>query len=112
MPSTAVKNSPSVLQASPSFELTPLSGLIKQSYEDIEALKKVHAGAGRGRGRVRFDEEVASSGMNGGVGGGEMAGATTGKRIDFEKVEENLRRFEEVYNSVSFTFPLTPFLFS
>jgi DNA mismatch repair ATPase MutL len=55
------------------FELTPLSGLIAQSYSDIRILKSM---------------------MNGGVELDQQQ-QTREKKIDFEKMEQNLRSFEE-----------------
>jgi hypothetical protein len=70
-PSAIINSTP------PSFELTPLSGLIQQSFNDIDTLRAAH----KGRGVV---EE-----------------ANPGRMIDFDKVEANLRKFEEVYRAVS-----------
>jgi N-acetylmuramoyl-L-alanine amidase CwlA len=56
------------------FELTPLSGLIAQSYSDIRILKGM---------------------MNGGVELQQQQQQTREKKIDFEKMEQNLRSFEE-----------------
>jgi len=62
----------------PTFELTPLSTLIQQSWKDIEILRNLQGRGGRNR-----------------------------ITIDFNSIEANLRGFEEVYKAVSFSiFPL------
>jgi hypothetical protein len=75
--------------ANTSFELTPLSGLIKQSYKDIGTLRAIQAER----------EKLVEVGDAGGIGGG-------GEKVDFDGMEEHLRRFEEVYRQVFF--PLLP----
>lgn len=83
---TSVKSNTATVNGTstpPNFELTPLSGLIKQSYKDIETLKVAH------KARARVCEEA-----------GPSTTPELGVMIDFDKVEENLRRFEELYRSV------------
>jgi hypothetical protein len=81
--------------ANTSFELTPLSGLIKQSYKDIGTLRAIEAERARSGGVVVVEGE-----------GGES--------VDFDGMEEHLRRFEEVYRQVcvpSFLSPISHFPF-
>jgi hypothetical protein len=78
--------------ANTSFELTPLSGLIKQSYKDIGTLRAIQAER----------EKLVGVGDAGGIGGG-------GEKVDFDGMEEHLRRFEEVYRQVcAFFFSNSP----
>jgi hypothetical protein len=81
--------------ANTSFELTPLSGLIKQSYKDIGTLRAIQAE------RERVIRMGGGVGDAGGIGGG-------GEKVDFDGMEEHLRRFEEVYRQV-FSYSILPF---
>jgi len=78
--------------ANTSFELTPLSGLIKQSYKDIGTLRA-----------IRAEREKLVREGDGGEG-------WVGEKVDFDGMEEHLRRFEEVYRQVFFSpFPFAPY---
>jgi hypothetical protein len=81
--------------ANTSFELTPLSGLIKQSYKDIGTLRAIQTERER---VVRLGGGVGDAG---GIGG-------WGTNVNFDGMEEHLRRFEEVYRQV-FTYSIFPF---
>jgi hypothetical protein len=69
------------------FRLTPLSGLIKQSFRDIETLKNVHG------------QIVESTSANPSPNLNTDAGATQVQPINFTKIEANLQKFEVLYNS-------------
>ncbi len=59
------------------FELTPLSSLISQSYSDLRTLKRIHTRKVRSNAFGKEDLQ---------------------KQIDFEKIEQTLKGFEELYN--------------
>ncbi|KAK6580007.1 hypothetical protein PZA11_007715 [Diplocarpon coronariae] len=75
-----------------SFELTPLSGLIKQSFTDLEVLKRVHAET------IQTGGGGTGAGVEG-KGKGKATEEEVGMVVDFERVERNLKKFEEVYRS-------------
>lgn len=78
----------STLPPNQEFRLTPLSGLIKQSFRDIETLKNVHG------------QIVESTSVNPSPNLVDpAAGATQVQPIDFTKIEANLQKFEVLYNS-------------
>jgi hypothetical protein len=85
--------------ANTSFELTPLSGLIKQSYKDIGTLRVIQAE----REKLVREGRGVGVGDAGGIGGREEI-------VDFDEMEEHLRRFEEVYRQV-FTYSISHPLF-
>ncbi|KAH7383075.1 hypothetical protein BKA64DRAFT_749156 [Cadophora sp. MPI-SDFR-AT-0126] len=88
----------------PTFELTPLSTLIAQSLKDMEMMKRVH---GRSAGLLTLSihngEEKKKGKGKKNKKGKEREGEVTARArvniIDFEKVEENLRGFEEFYRA-------------
>jgi hypothetical protein len=88
----STSNSDVTINSTPlSFELTPLSCLIAQSFKDIETLRTAASKARVGHGKLRHSVAAGASDPS--------------QMIDFEKVEANLKRFEELYRSVSFDIP-------
>ncbi|KAK0113985.1 hypothetical protein ONS96_014832 [Cadophora gregata f. sp. sojae] len=114
----------------PTFELTPLSTLIAQSYKDIEMLKSIYGPSSRrlhppplppptssgktkpkNKHNSKSKSEKGKKGEEGELNEKEMArvvGLERGMAIDFEKVEEGLRGFEEVYKVFLQTSNTTP----
>ncbi|PVH76969.1 hypothetical protein DL98DRAFT_574009 [Cadophora sp. DSE1049] len=82
-------------KSTPTFELTPLSTLIAQSFKDIEMMKRVH---GRSVGHLTLSPGAKGKDKESNKAKGKDAEkAAKATTIDFDKVEENLRGFEEFY---------------
>lgn len=77
----------------PCFELTPLSHLIKQSYRDIEQLQQVRAAE-----NSNYGEDLDNGQKSLNLSCGIPANGEEGKEVDFNKVKENLMKFEELYS--------------
>ncbi|KAL5323050.1 hypothetical protein ACEPPN_007578 [Leptodophora sp. 'Broadleaf-Isolate-01'] len=91
--------------STPTFELTPLSRLIKQSLKDIEMMKRFtttdevggkNVKGKRGKGK---DKEAKGKGKGVGVGEEIIRGGGREMVIDFDKISENLKGLEEVYQA-------------
>ncbi|RKF59674.1 hypothetical protein OnM2_058069 [Erysiphe neolycopersici] len=76
----------------PCFELTPLSHLIQQSFRDIERLQQVHATQ---MSNCPEDPNKNQGDLN--LLCGLPSKYEEGKEVDFNRVKENLKRFEDLY---------------
>jgi hypothetical protein len=93
-PPTKFSSGKSPLPPGGSFELTPLSSLIKQSYADIALLRRLHTAPSPTLPSPTYSPNTSPSTI--------LANSPKEKEvqqvlIDFDKIESNLKKFEEMY---------------
>ena len=87
-----------------SFELTPLSGLITQSYTDIALLRRMHETQTPTYPSPTYSPHSSPKEKHPNLNSKSKASSSPKTSpqvqqslIDFDKVEDNLRKFEELY---------------
>ncbi|KAI0999731.1 hypothetical protein K3495_g8463 [Podosphaera aphanis] len=82
-------------QQTSTMELTPLSLLLKQSYQDIEMLRSMRMA------QTPNDSFSSSNSGNSREGANSLGNVPIrdqrGNEVDFERIEQNLRRFGDLY---------------
>ncbi|EHK97969.1 hypothetical protein M7I_6200 [Glarea lozoyensis 74030] len=114
--SSSIYNTAPAAPPAPNFELVPLRSLIAQSYKDLRTLKLLHENQRQNSSNLAViseSETNAGEVLEGNKGRSlkrarsynsmmvlETAGENgQGQEIDFEKIERNLKGFEEFYRA-------------